>query len=421
VKDSVLSINELSDTNNDGTFDGNLLLTANFGVRLSAPPVIIDSLGSPRIVVGTSDGRILTLRADGTLTGNETVDTSAVQSIIWFEPTPGRPLGTRVVSTTSGLRSGTTFVPMPQRPDPGMLGGITMGAQSLIVAQDPGGGFSLFDLQLVPLGSPVHLDDQPVDQTIGPSVALAAGDLDRDGRPDFILSAGPKVVAFNQTGTLLDGFPVSLSDSVTAGPLIADADGDGSADVLAVTADGVLHAVRRDGSVVGGYPLQVSAPSPTSLALFTSTSGRTSIAVSSGDSGVDGWDLIVGSGVNAGQWSQSFANPRNTRTIVVSTAGAQPLSQQFLPAERVYNWPNPVYGNVTRIRYFTASEANITIRIHTIAGALVTELRAYSAGGVDGEVPWDVSGIDSGIYFARIEATGASRSEVAIIKIAVVK
>ena len=43
-------------------------------------------------------------------------------------------------------------------------------------------------------------------------------------------------------------------------------------------------------------------------------------------------------------------------------------------------------------------------------------------GGMDNETVWDVSDIQSGVYFARIEALSASnQSEFAIIKIAVVK
>jgi hypothetical protein len=40
---------------------------------------------------------------------------------------------------------------------------------------------------------------------------------------------------------------------------------------------------------------------------------------------------------------------------------------------------------------------------------------------MDNEVPWNVSNIQSGVYLARVEARGASRSDVVIIKIAVVK
>jgi hypothetical protein len=40
---------------------------------------------------------------------------------------------------------------------------------------------------------------------------------------------------------------------------------------------------------------------------------------------------------------------------------------------------------------------------------------------MDSEISWDVSNIQSGVYLARVEARGTSKSEAVIIKIAVVK
>jgi len=51
----------------------------------------------------------------------------------------------------------------------------------------------------------------------------------------------------------------------------------------------------------------------------------------------------------------------------------------------------------------------------------VTELRGRSLAGQDVEIPWDVSGIQSGVYMARVALNTVGGSGVAIIKIAVVK
>jgi hypothetical protein len=80
-----------------------------------------------------------------------------------------------------------------------------------------------------------------------------------------------------------------------------------------------------------------------------------------------------------------------------------------------------VYGTTTQIRYYTPEDAAISIKIMDLAGSKIAELSASSRGGIDGEVAWDVTKVQSGVYLARIEAKGASRSEVATIKIAVVK
>jgi hypothetical protein len=51
----------------------------------------------------------------------------------------------------------------------------------------------------------------------------------------------------------------------------------------------------------------------------------------------------------------------------------------------------------------------------------ITELKGRGTGGMDNEIEWDVSNIQSGVYLARIEAHGSSRSDVVFIKMAIVK
>jgi hypothetical protein len=66
--------------------------------------------------------------------------------------------------------------------------------------------------------------------------------------------------------------------------------------------------------------------------------------------------------------------------------------------------------------------ATVNIKVFDLAGDLVTTIpNPPGVGGVDNEVEWNVGGVQSGIYFARIEANGGGGSGVAVVKIAVVK
>jgi hypothetical protein len=94
----------------------------------------------------------------------------------------------------------------------------------------------------------------------------------------------------------------------------------------------------------------------------------------------------------------------------------------FFPIERAYNYPNPVYDGKTYIRYYVSENSKINIKMFDLSGDFVAELNSEAIGGMDNESVWDVSGIQSGIYLARIEAVSSSgKSESTIIKIAVVK
>ena len=80
-----------------------------------------------------------------------------------------------------------------------------------------------------------------------------------------------------------------------------------------------------------------------------------------------------------------------------------------------------MYTGKTHLRYFIRDNASVSIKVFDTAGDLVTSFAGPGVGGVDNEVVWDVSGIESGIYLARIEAKGPGGSGVVIVKVAVVK
>jgi len=92
-----------------------------------------------------------------------------------------------------------------------------------------------------------------------------------------------------------------------------------------------------------------------------------------------------------------------------------------MPVESVYNYPNPTEGNETRIRYRLNAPAEVRVKIFDLAGELVEELAAPGVGGTDNEAVWKLDGVQSGVYLARVEAKGSKATDVAVIKIAVVK
>jgi hypothetical protein len=64
----------------------------------------------------------------------------------------------------------------------------------------------------------------------------------------------------------------------------------------------------------------------------------------------------------------------------------------------------------------------VAVKIFDLAGDLVAELKDRAIGGFDNEIVWDVSNIQSGVYFAHLNVISAGGSEdYKIIKIAVIK
>ncbi len=93
----------------------------------------------------------------------------------------------------------------------------------------------------------------------------------------------------------------------------------------------------------------------------------------------------------------------------------------LMPRHLVYNYPNPTEGNFTTIRYRLEQPAQVWIRIFDLVGELVDEFAGPGEPQTENEKRWDLTGVESGVYFCRVRAKGDGWERAATIKIAVVK
>jgi len=274
-------------------------------------------------------------------------------------------------------------------------------------------------------------------QTRPENVCIDACDIDGDGQRDIIVFSGNKIWAINAAGAVLDNFPITVNTEKTilTSPIVADLDGNGTVDIVAVTQEGLVVAYDKTGKMVRGFPLLTGPNGGSTPAAFTFTVSPRGVAgiglaVASDDGHVYAWQTgtlgpLPTDGIpdwNA-PWPQYMHDAQNTG-LVEDVLTYQPISSNFFPSSRAYNWPNPVGAEQnykTYIRYYVRENAKVTIKIFDMAGDLVAELPGPGIGGFDNEVEWDVSNIQSGVYFGHIDAQGTSGSGSTVIKIAVIK
>jgi len=252
------------------------------------------------------------------------------------------------------------------------------------------------------------------------NTSFAIADLKNDGNNYIIFPDNNKIVAVNINGASADNF--SFSDPLGIGfkgiPLAADFEGDSKSEIIGSTIDGRIFAIDGGtGNVVNGFPLSVGTTLSTTPVLFKNDN-KISLAVINKDKYFYSWTI----GLTEGEKYWSSENGDNMNSSFVGAANRQNYINKFFPLDRAYNYPNPVYGNTTNIRYYVSEDSQIDIKIFDIAGSFVDELKDFAQGGLDHETVWNVSKVQSGIYLARIQANGVSgKSENKIIKIAVVK
>ncbi len=350
---------------------------------------------------------------------------------------------------------------------PGGLFDFAAGAQGCF-AVDLGGRLHAFDAQLRPRWS------APIPE--GPA-HLAVGDLDGDGSPEIVaLSQNGAVSVFDETGTLLPGFPTrpvgpcsgfpALGDmdgrggyeiafvtdqgsavvldrgglvvpgwpvllrrpgaplpddppSLPTTPILLDLDGDGGAELIAPDGLGGLHALRRDGRTLPGFPLAVSAQVVGVAAGDIDADGLLELVVAGREGLVYAWETDASPA--GAHWPQPLANGYASGSAERTPAPPEPPSGQgtVLVAGSAHCYPNPTAGQMAHIRFTLKCDASIRAEIYDLAGSKVTELRARGRGGLDNELVWDSRDAVPGVYLVRLAARSETAEETAIIKLAV--
>ena len=250
-------------------------------------------------------------------------------------------------------------------------------------------------------------------------------DINQNGYLDVIVTGGGKIFAFNDKGISLTNFPFEYDrnrDSLSyPHPVIADIDNDGSPEIVVSSIKNQLLAFDSKGKKDLGFPISVSGSIAVNIGIADLTNdGKFNLFARASDDYCYSWQLEFDYADEQVFWGEflldSYHNGLFLREMPI------PEKQgNLMPEKTVYNYPNPTEGNSTTIRYYLRDKANVSIKIYDMAGELVDEFTGTGFPEIDNEVIWDITNVESGVYLARVKAEAESESNVAIIKIAVIK
>ena len=252
---------------------------------------------------------------------------------------------------------------------------------------------------------------------------VAAGDIDGDKSPELLVMRDGWLHALELTGVPVTGYPVQLdrANGPAYAPLFYPRKSDSAPVALAATPSGLIEAKSTRGRSLPGYPLSTARPlAATPVLIDLDLDQDLELMALSGDGYLYGWDLPDGTDPQQGQWTQWGGS---LRTFL--TTGSRPQAADggsLLPSSQVYCYPNPAEGPETRIRYTLFNQADaVTVRIYDLAGDFLAELEGTGLEPGDHEIVWNLNGIASGVYIARVSAHGSGLADVDFIKIAVVR
>ena len=267
----------------------------------------------------------------------------------------------------------------------------------------------------------------PVSLMDGLSTGPVLGDVNGDGYLEIVIGGTAQVHALAFNGVSLAGFPARLPlkdnvGAITSTPILADADGDGMADILFGTATGLVYGLNGRGELLPEFPLTALGPVSSSLfAADVDDDGEMDLGALTADGEVYVWKLNVPFRPECVPWPMAGANPARTFALAPSDSTSMG-SDDLMPSEKVYCYPNPVTGDRAVLRFYLGKEADVEVHVFNGVGELVNRMEAHKTGArADNEIVWDTSELESGLYLCRVLAKAGGERQVVFVKAAVSK
>ena len=262
---------------------------------------------------------------------------------------------------------------------------------------------------------------------INPVTDFIMADINNDGSNSIICTAGNKLYAVSLTGLIADNYPLVLPGTNTFRPNILSwkGDTDNSDDLIAFTNDGDVYFLNgKTGRILPS--LSISSGGKLISANLHTIASQTGAGITDNlaltllteNKSVYTWDLQT-SMANK-KWFAPNADYANSSFY--GEAKNEVSYSKLLPEQKVYNWPNPVYGAETFIRFAVNEDAKVSVKVFDMGGQIVSEFEKNVFANTENEITLNTASLKSGIYFGRVEAlSGSGKSEHKIIKIAVIK
>ncbi len=304
--------------------------------------------------------------------------------------------------------------------------------ETLVVGYNFGVSTSIYAYRWTPAG-PVVLPGFPVTypslQTFSCPVI---GDADGDGDLE-LWNAGkvnnPAFYAWDHTGAVLPGWPVTADPNMEGSAILVDFDGQPG--IEAAVGDnwnpGVIFGHNLDGSVATNFPLPkpgASGPNSPEVA-DVDEDGLLELGFTMMDGSVGLWDFPVPYDETRVEWGGLFHDNWNTNQygFAVPTGGAGVDATPFGPGSgRLRLVPNPAYGSVA-IPLGSDPWEPARLGVYDLQGREVVRLLSAAPFSTQGSVLWDgrdAAGrpVPAGVYRVQYEGarSGVRTGQVIILR-----
>ena len=235
-------------------------------------------------------------------------------------------------------------------------------------------------------------------------------DLDLDGRGEWLsVEDTVDLMVKDDNGLTIPGFPIYGIASGNSCVLMRDLYGDEHPEIIVQNEGGVVTILNWMGQVE--FRLANYGP----LLFLGEFDGKNSIVTESSIWLFDATDNTTGN-----SWDFTHQDPGNARTLQLTIA-PRALGQILMDKSRTYAYPNPAKDNHLKIRVQVESANHIECKIYDLAGFYIDKLvLSNPIQGMPNEMIWNVSDVESGIYYIDITAKRNSKTQSKLIRAGIV-
>ena len=239
---------------------------------------------------------------------------------------------------------------------------------------------------------------------------IAGIDLDLDASADLLaLDENGVLYAFNSDLILMSGFPIKFE--LQAPVLVRNLFNDANPEIVAKAVDSsTMYIFDSQGNIQHRIATHKNDP----LIALGELNGQNSVLTQSTI-----YQFGPASETKGNEWSFEHGHPGRTRALDLDYTFDESHSSILT---RCYSYPNPIREGLGTLRVETVGSKKVNITIYDLAGFYIRSFNAdlFQTGHQFSEWVWDVTGVEPGVYFAHVVASGEQGTETRIIKVAVI-
>ena len=239
---------------------------------------------------------------------------------------------------------------------------------------------------------------------------IAGIDLDLDASADLLaLDENGVLYAFNSDLILMSGFPIKFE--LQAPVLVRNLFNDANPEIVAKAVDSsAMYIFDSQGNIQHRIATHKNDP----LIALGELNGQNSVLTQSTI-----YQFGPASETKGNEWSFEHGHPGRTRALDLDYTFDESHSSILT---RCYSYPNPIREGLGTLRVETVGSKKVNITIYDLAGFYIRSFNAdlFQTGHQFSEWVWDVTGVEPGVYFAHVVASGEEGTETRIIKVAVI-